>query len=276
MRLFGGLVGLAAALVSSSALGKASQLPEGARYVAMGSSFAAGPGVGPNTTDTPQRCGRGTFNYPNLVAEQLKLKLVDATCSGAKTEHVLGPWNEVAPQIDSVDADTRLVTVTIGGNDIAFVGNIFAAFCEKAEKPEPRCRPWSAPTETEWQADENRMRDIVRGIKSRAPKARIVFVDYITVLPAKAGCAEVPMSAERLAYSQSVAKRLAAMTAQVAREEGAEVLKFSKLSKNHAPCSEVPWSNGVNAPAGDGIPVHPNKLGHQAAADALVKFLNRR
>lgn len=116
MKVLGGIVGLAAVLVATPGWGKPAALPDGARYVAMGSSFAAGPGVGPNTPDSPQRCGRGTLNYPNLLAERLKLKLVDATCSGAKTVHVW-PMERSAPQIDSVDGDTRLVTITIGGND---------------------------------------------------------------------------------------------------------------------------------------------------------------
>ncbi|KPF90986.1 hypothetical protein IP81_12175 [Novosphingobium sp. AAP83] len=275
MRLAGFVGSLVLAFIAAPAWSKPAALPEGARYVAMGSSFASGPGVGPNTPDTPQRCGRGTLNYPNLLAQRLKLKLVDATCGGAKTEHVLGAWDEVPPQIDSVDADTRLVTITIGGNDIGFMTNIFAALCERAEKPAPRCPKWRAADEAEWKGDELRMREIVRTVRARAPKARIVFVDYITVLPAKTGCAELPVSAERLAFSQSVAKRLAAMTAQVAREEGAELLKFSNLSKGHAPCSKTPWSNGAVAPADDGIPVHPNKAGHAAAAAALVAFLTR-
>lgn len=270
-----GAVALAVAFVSTPSAGKTAPLAEGARYVAMGSSFAAGPGVGPNTPDTPARCGRGMLNYPNLVAAQLKLQLVDATCSGAKTEHVLGPWNEVPPQIDSVNAQTRLVTITIGGNDVAFVGNIFAAVCEKAITRDPRCQPWQSISEDEWKGDEERMRKIVREVRTRAPNARIVFVDYITVLPAKANCAAIAMSDERLAYSRAVAKRLAAMTARVARDEGAQVLKFSRLSKTHAPCSDEPWSNGLTAPAGDGIPVHPNKAGHRAAATALINFLNR-
>lgn len=275
VKTFGGAAALAAVCVALPALGKPAPLAEGARYVAMGSSFAAGPGVGPHTPGTPQRCGRGTLNYPNLLAARLKLDLVDATCSGAKTEHVLGPWNEVPPQIESVDAATRLVTITIGGNDIAFVGNIFAAACENAVKPDPRCQPWRAATEDEWKGDEARMRKIVREVRTRAPKARIVFVDYITVLPPKGSCAAIPVSDERMAYSRAAAKRLAALTARVARDEGAQVLRFSRLSKTHAPCSAQPWSNGLSAPGGDGIPVHPNQAGHRAAADALVSFLKR-
>ncbi|WP_246465620.1 SGNH/GDSL hydrolase family protein [Novosphingobium jiangmenense] len=262
------------ALAATPALAKPAPLPEGARYVALGSSFAAGPGVGPNTPGTPPRCGRGTLNYPNLLAARLKLSLIDATCSGATTEHVLGPWNEVPPQIESVTADTRLVTVTIGGNDVNFVGNIFAAACEQMATPDARCQKWREIGDDVWKGDEERMRRIVREVRTRAPQARVVFVDYITVLPPKGTCAAVPISNERMKQSQAAAKRLVKLTAKVAREEGAEVFRFSALSKSHAPCSAEPWSNGLTAPAGDGIPIHPNRAGHEAAAAGLAKFLS--
>lgn len=264
-------------LVASTSLAAKPAAPAaGDRYVALGSSFAAGPGVGPNTPGTPARCGRGTLNYPNLLAKELGLDLVDATCSGATTQHVLGPWNEIAPQIESVDAKARLVTITIGGNDIAFVGNIFAAACEQMTKPDPRCQKWREVSEAEWAADEERMRRIVRTVRERAPEARIVFVDYISVLPPAKDCSALPITAERLDQSRAAAKRLAKITARVAKAEGAEVLKFSQLSRDHAPCSDVPWSNGMSAPEGDGIPIHPNRIGHVAAAKALGEFLRRK
>lgn len=263
----------AIALAATPALAKPAPLPEGARYVALGSSFAAGPGVGPNTPGTPDRCGRGTLNYPNLLAEKLKLSLVDATCSGATTEHVLGPWKEVPPQIDSVTADARLVTITIGGNDVNFVGNIFAAACEQMPVPDARCQKWRDIGEDVWKGNELRMRSIVRQVRQKAPEARVVFVDYIAVLPPKGLCAALPISEQRMEQSRKAARRLARLTAKVAREEGAEVFRFSRLSRSHAPCSAEPWSNGIAAPPGDGIPVHPNRVGHAAAAAGLARFL---
>ncbi len=119
------------------------------------------------------------------------------------------------------------------------------------------------------------MRKIVREVRRRAPDARIVLLDYITVLPARGKCAALPISDQRLTESQAAAKRLAGITAKIARDEGAELLKFSDISRRHAPCSAKPWSNGAVALPGDGIPVHPNKLGHKAAAHSLAKFLSR-
>jgi hypothetical protein len=50
-------------------------------YVALGSSFAAGPGIAPVVQKAALRSGR---NYPHQVAERLSLRLVDVTCTGQR------------------------------------------------------------------------------------------------------------------------------------------------------------------------------------------------
>lgn len=99
---------------------------EGARYVAMGSSFASGSGVAPYDPAAPVRCQRSTQNYAHQLARKRNLALVDVTCGGATTAHILGSWNELPPQIEALTADTALVTITIGGNDIGFTNLIIA------------------------------------------------------------------------------------------------------------------------------------------------------
>ncbi|MGZ4526831.1 MAG: SGNH/GDSL hydrolase family protein, partial [Mycobacterium sp.] len=59
------------------------------RYVALGSSMAAGPGIRPRAAGAPWGSGRSARNYPHLVAQQCDLDLVDVTFSGATTAHVL-------------------------------------------------------------------------------------------------------------------------------------------------------------------------------------------
>jgi len=53
------------------------------RYVAMGSSFAAGPGLRPRVKGSPRLAGRSHANYAHLVAARLGLDLDDQTYSGA-------------------------------------------------------------------------------------------------------------------------------------------------------------------------------------------------
>ena len=59
------------------------------KYVALGSSMAAGPGIPPRDKSAPFRAARSAANYPHLVAQRLGLDLVDVTYSGATTAHVL-------------------------------------------------------------------------------------------------------------------------------------------------------------------------------------------
>ena len=93
----------------------------GARYVALGSSYASAPGLGRPIPGSPPQAGRTDANYAHLLAGQLQLSLTDVTSSGATTDDVL--WRSQygqAPQADALAPDTDLVTVTVGGNNIVY------------------------------------------------------------------------------------------------------------------------------------------------------------
>ena len=97
------------------------------QYVAMGSSFAAGPGVGRRAPGSPRLAGRSEQNYAHLLAKARGLSLTDVTCSGATTLNVLeGGQYFLPPQVDALRPDSELVTVTVGGNDLAYIGNVMA------------------------------------------------------------------------------------------------------------------------------------------------------
>ena len=66
-------------------------IPAGSRYVAMGSSFAAGPGLPVRAPGSPRRAARSASNYAHLVARNLALDLHDLTYSGATTGDILRP-----------------------------------------------------------------------------------------------------------------------------------------------------------------------------------------
>lgn len=254
-------------------------LPPGARYVALGSSFAAGAAIGPTKPGTPVRCGRTVNNYATLLAARLKLELDDQSCGGATTAHVTGPWNELPPQIAAIDAATRLVTVTIGGNDLNYVGTLFMAGCDPATPRivQGRTIPCSPPRPLDQAAVarlEAGLRDLARQVRQRAPQARLVFVQYVTLIPEKP-CQAANLSPSNAAIAREIGLRLAEVTARVAREEGAEVLEADRLSRGHTPCDAVPWANGYAAGQDMtlGAPWHPNAAGHAAIAEQLERAL---
>lgn len=266
---------LALSLLAAGTAAAKPALPAGARYVAMGSSYAAGPGTGELKPGAPARCTRSQTNYATLLARRLNLDLVDATCGGATTAHLLGPWNELPPQLDSVSPETRLVTITIGGNDVNFVRNLYGAECA-GKAPDAaarsRCTQTLLPGEADWARLAGNLRAIVRQIHAKAPAARVIFVDYQTVLPRGRTCPAVPFDAAGLTTMRRQAARLAQVTASAARAEQAEVLHAGALSRSHSPCDAQPWMVGAPGTA-PGTPYHPNAAGMRAIADALARRL---
>lgn len=240
-----------------------------ALYVAMGSSYAAGTSIGGTKPGTPGRCGRSAQSYASLAATWLGLELIDATCGGATTANVLNAWNEVPAQIESVTPETRLVTITIGGNDVGFVRNLMANTCAAASRG---CGPVQVVTEADWSRMESGLKEIVHKVQERAPQARIVLVDYVSVLSQRGNCNAMRMTDDALRTVRATSERFAKVTASVARESKVDLLAAGKLSAHHTPCDAVPWSVGAVGPKGS-VPWHPNAAGHTAIAQALVRKL---
>ena len=138
------------------------------RYVALGSSMAAGPGIRPSADGAPFRAGRSARNYPHLVAEKLGLDLVDVTHSGATTANILtDPQNGTPPQADALEGSEDLVTVTIGGNDAGYVPLLMAAGLPHIVRRLPLfgrvaegSRPYPAPAVAAGQGAVRRLPDI--------------------------------------------------------------------------------------------------------------------
>ncbi|EJU13819.1 hypothetical protein NRB_10320 [Novosphingobium sp. 11B] len=255
----------------------------GQRYVAIGSSFAAGPQLPPVKPSWPARCGQSFNNYPTLLAERFGMVLIDRSCSGAVTDNVLGPWGEVPPQINSVTPDTRLVTITIGGNDLSYIGNLFSATCAFNAKiiaasgaKTKACGPVRIPTEADYVRDEAQLNEIARRIKATAPQARIVFVQYLTPVPPPGKlCADTPVSETDAAIVREIGRRLAEITGRVAQAHGTIVVEMNQSSATHTPCDKEPWM--IGSPQGydgrQGLQWHLNKAGMQATADGISSWL---
>jgi lysophospholipase L1-like esterase len=256
-----------------------SSLPSGAKYVAMGSSFAAGPGIPDYYETPPAPCFRSTQNYAHQLAARLNLSLTDVSCSGATTAHLTGSRGATPPQLDALTADTLLVTLTIGGNDLGYIGGLTAASCAGLMREtgvEADCMsPITAPAEKTFTDLAARMDAVAKDIRRRAPQAQLVFVDYLAVLPETGACAATPLDEIHADSARYTARRLAEITRTVAGDNGASIITASEFSKGHDACSADPWMHGYprpGAPVG-GTLYHPNLKGMTAVADALEALL---
>lgn len=158
-------------------------------YVALGDSYAAGPLI-PNPL-LPLGCLKSSNNYAHLAAPGIGLMLRDATCSGATTEDMTNP-QEVdpegpnPPQFDSLDAETTVVSLTIGGNDIGF--SDIALDCVTIN-------PFSTPCKNKYNsggkdqiaeriaATAPKVDAVLEGIAELSPSAEVFVVNYAAIFP---------------------------------------------------------------------------------------------
>ncbi|MGA8850331.1 MAG: SGNH/GDSL hydrolase family protein [Aeromicrobium sp.] len=252
-----------------------SPAPLTGRYVAIGDSFSAGPGISPIDQESGF-CLRSTANFPSLVAEQLSKSLTDVSCSGASTTTVLegadGPRGTVEPQIDAVTADTDLVTIGLGGND----GGLFQTLIQSCVEGAAACQQFvSAQAPAVLATTTDRLARLLRSVTSRAPDATVALVGYPRLSPATGSCAAagIDASAQDLVRSAEIllddALRAAAEAASV------QFVSLRDASTGHDACAgSQAWTNGDTAANGDGIVFHPRATGMRAIAAVVARALS--
>jgi lysophospholipase L1-like esterase len=253
------------------------------RYVALGSSMAAGPGIRPRAAGAPWAAGRSAGNYPHIVAERLNLdhgqEFVDVTYSGATTANVLADAQRGAPpQIAALDGSEALVTITIGGNDVGYVPLLMAGSLPSGARRLPLLGNRISELLDRDALDRalaevfDSLCAVGRAVRERAPHARVFFVDYLTLLP-PAGVPAPPLSEDDAGLGRHVATTLERLTAEAAAATHCEVVHAAENSRDHHAWSAEPWTMkpsrfGVSLP-GRPMALHPNAAGMRAVA-ALV------
>ncbi|ARC56365.1 Lipase 2 [Frondihabitans sp. 762G35] len=197
---------VAASILAITALGPgatdaagAATAPSGQSYVALGDSYAAGLGLSDPTGEPVPACAQTASDYPHRVARALGARLTDVTCSGATTRDLIDRrQNGAPPQVDALSAATRLVTVSIGGNDADLLGA--ASGCIALSRTGPVLSGDAAQNcrSTLVSGGSDRLRDAVAttaatglreafaAIRSKAPNALVVVVGYPAIFPAPA------------------------------------------------------------------------------------------
>jgi lysophospholipase L1-like esterase len=254
------------------------------RYVALGDSFTAAPLV--PTTDLARGCFRSDGNYPALVAERLDVpELVDVSCGGASTRDLTGRQAtvrgaSVPPQLNALSRDTDLVTLGIGANDFGLFHTLVAT-CTRLGRQQPTGSPCAEHLEDSGVDLVARTAEIgdrvmaaVRQIRDRSPKATVVVVGYLRLVPEEGRCGALPLARGDYEYAARVAGALNDALERAARRTNAVFVDMRAASQRHDVCSDEPWVNGRRTVQGQAAAYHPFAEGMEAVADAVVEALS--
>lgn len=248
-------------------------------YVALGDSRAAAPTY--TSVLTGDGCGQTASSYPRVLAAKLGAQLIDKACTAAKTDNILTTPQRtllasVPVQIDAVESNTDLVTVSIGGNDIGW-----SQFVDKCISKLPgidrKCRddqtlqPAITSALTSLQP---KVEDVLEAIKARAPHAKVVLVGH-------GGLYDTTGCAFQANYSNADGPVITGFFAQfndalrtAADAQGVTFIDVDTPAQNgHDVCSgSERWFNG-DAPASLYQTRHPTPLGSKAMADLIYSAL---
>ena len=231
------------------------------RYVALGDSYSSGVGT---RAYYDSSCKRSVYSYPYLLHNlHPSWSFVNASCSGAKTGDVLGS------QVGSLNSSTNWVTYTIGGNDAGFTDVIiecakpfWAANCNGAIDKAQAYINGTLP---------GRLDQVNAAIKSRAPSAQVIALDYPHLFQGEdcnAGTFFSPAEETRL---NQTADMLRTQVRSAATRAGSRFTFKDVIPAftGHAICDSTEWLNGLSNPASESY--HPNRSGQSSAYYPAVR-----
>jgi len=186
----------------------------------------------------------------------------------------------VAPQLNALQASTRLVTMTIGGNDsgvfIDAIADCGAAGLSTLGQGSPcRDRYGSSFQDTITTTTFPALVNALNSVRAHAPHARIAILGYPWIMPKTGGCFPVmPVATGDVPYLRGIQASLNDAVRRAAAATGASYVDFSVTSEGHDACQQIgarwiePVLTGTNP-----VIVHPNALGEARMAAQTITSL---
>jgi len=254
------------------------------RYVALGDSYSAASGVFPPDLSAPPECMRSVRNYPHVIAGAIAAQLEDITCGAAETSHFFkSQYPGVAPQLEAVQPDTELVTMTIGGNDSGvFIDTIIAcgtAGVSTLGQGSPcKDRYGSSFEDTIETTTYPSLVGTLEAVRARAPSAKVAILGYPWIMPATGGCFDkMPVARGDVPYVRGIQSTLNDAIRRAATATGSTYVNLDVVSDGHDACQPLgvrwvePVLQGTNP-----VIVHPNALGEREMASKTLTVLGLR
>ncbi|MGH8794076.1 MAG: SGNH/GDSL hydrolase family protein, partial [Stackebrandtia sp.] len=240
------LFGVAAALLAAGVAVPAHA--DAGEYVALGDSYSSGTGT---REYYDEECLRSNHSYPAQLAADKGYTLNHQACSSAVIDDVR------AGQLGALSANTSLVTVSAGGNDVGF-----EAVLTQCAKPWPTTC-WGdidKAKATIQDALPAELDALYSEIAQAAPEARVIVVGYPKLFNGEECNAIARISPDEQTELNSAADLLADATAAKAAAHGFTFVDPRSAFTGHAVCDEEEWVNGTSKPIVESY--HPNQIGH--------------
>ncbi len=253
------------------------------RYVALGDSRAAAPSL--TSFFEGSGCARSHQGYPYRVKAALNpVSFTDATCIAAKTDDVVDHGQQTLlplprtqrPQVDALRPDTNLVTLSIGGNDIAWASLLQPCF-SLTDLHDSGCRRDAGLRARQDAALTDllpKLHRVLDAIRQRSPQARVVVVGHGGYY-GPVGCfPTATVGRADMAFVADFFRRFDATLAQGAASRGATYVDIAGPAVGHDACAPVAtrWFAG-QFPSGLTPPNHPTPLGSASMGDLVVRAL---
>jgi len=252
-------------------------------YVALGDSYSSGEGNGP--FDGP--CHRALGNdsaYPRMLPGLVGYVAEPSfrACTGATIADVwLHPQAKRGSQriqLDYLDASTRLVTLTIGGNDLGF-----ADIVKQCLLP-GNCSNWRIADRVEagLRTIKARLVDVYARIRSRMDGGgQLLVAGYPHLFVSEDADCKLFISETEAKWMNSLVtrgnRRIAEATRAARRQAGnVSYVDVAEQFAGHELCSEDPWLYGINPSPDEGLikgSYHPRRSGQAAYARAFATLL---
>jgi lysophospholipase L1-like esterase len=267
--------GLAAVVLGacSSAPAPSGQTHTGG-YVALGDSFTANSYHGPSASGNG--CDQSGRNQPHVVQARMGYAtFVDASCDGATTNDILNNGNGDQAQIAFVNSSTRLVTLSIGGNDIGFSDIVKNCTLDYLTFGGCKADYVSGTTDeisNRIAATAPKVAQVLATVQSRAPQAQIFVYGYPTLVPMSgtSSCTGLTLSSGDIPYLRSKQAELETMLRAKAQAAGARFIDVYGPSAGHDPCASSAWvARVIDLP-----PVHPTGAGVDALASIVANAVD--
>ena len=222
-------------------------------YDALGDSYASGYGVPPYGP-----CGRSGSAYAEQLDGRMKIRLDDfVACAGATTTSLVS-----GGQLGALGADTDLVTLTIGGNDIGWSQTVGACLVGT----DPQCAGSLALTRARVLTQLPSLLDTVYAdVAAAAPGAHVVVTGYPRLFSPEYGAFLGASPAEQQALNDG-ADTLNGVIAAAGARHGFQFVDVTSRFVDHGVNAPDAWILGPRDPAA----FHPTLDGYKAYTAALT------